>query len=110
MDVTQICSIIESCSQHNVTKLKFGDLELEFAARKPEHASPGASAQEPVLPPDAEISEVQAQEEIREIEAENVRLREQELAEKLLTDPEAFERQLQEGDLADANDEYGDDE
>lgn len=61
-------------------------------------------------PPDAKISELQRTEMEKELEAETVRLRGMELDEKVLTDPLEFERQLLEGDLEDADDEYGDDE
>jgi hypothetical protein len=107
LDGAQICSIIESCSKYGVTKLQFGDLHLELGPQA-EPAGPGASTPE-FQPPDAKMSEIQKQEELKDLEAQSVRLREDELAEKLLTDPEGFEEMLQQGDIDDA-DEPGDEE
>lgn len=109
---TEICKIIEACARRKVAKLEFGPLKLEFQPPV-EHRPPLAPGPaSPVLEPENVIREKQAQEHERALEAEEIRTREEQIAELQITDPLAAEElmQLEDDKGLGAQEELPDDE
>lgn len=104
MTATEVCSILEASSRLHVRVLKFGDLQVEFAPLAPEPtpaplpleggATPGAAL--PVAQHEAQDTEALLQEELR--------LREQQVDELILTDPLAAEELIRDGDAEERDD------
>lgn len=114
-----IALIIKACARHRVATLKFGDLEISFGPKvKTTRTGPTFLEEVPpspseahVEPPVTEITEQQQKNIARAaLEQDELSLREQQFAELLVTDPEAAEQMLADGELDDVDDERGDDE
>lgn len=115
LDPDQIARIIEASALHGVTLLKFGDLEIWFGP----HVKPGTTpahpsaevpnVETPIHTPVAEMTEKQHDDaNAKAIEQNEIDLREQQIAELLITDPEEAEKLIRQGELQDADDESGD--
>lgn len=94
----EICKIIEACSKRRVSKLEFGPLKLDF--QPPVHAcvnkAPGPA--QPDSNPENILRE-QEQKSKEAIEEEEIRLREEQIAELWLTNPAEAERLMELGEL-----------
>lgn len=117
---TDIALIIKACARHGVATLKFGDLELSFSPQvETTSTRPPLPGDDPVQvlseahvqPPVAEITEYQQSNIAKAaLEHDELILREQQFAELVVTDPEAAEQMLVDGELDDADDDNGDSE
>lgn len=97
----EVCSIIKACSLGDVTELKFRDLSLK--------REPTALRLASNLYPVAEITESQHNEQTkRSVEAEEFKIREDQIRELAISDPLAYEQMLQNGELEGIDDD-GDD-
>lgn len=84
-----MCHILNSCATNKVAKLQFGELIVEFgASMEKTHQS------ETALTQDQHDKQNEAQ-----IQKDAAELRQQELDELLLTDPEKYEELLEKGEL-----------
>ena len=116
LSVDGVLRIIEASAKSGVAILKFGDLELNFRPSQPGTLpTPGEAPSQSVLPlasPPEKIpvltDEAQAEAAQRELELSELDLRDQQLAELMITDPAEFERQMHQGELED--DESGADD
>lgn len=108
MTASEVCLIITASAKAGLSVLKFGDLQIEFARQEPEPiGSPPLS--EPGAIPTAEmVAPLQKVEEQKSTEMDELRLREEQLAELLITDPFAAEEMIRNGDLAE--EDHGSDE
>jgi hypothetical protein len=90
-----ICLIIESCSNHGVSTLKFGDFELSFGP-KAQALPPGEDGNiDSSIPPVTEITDDQRTKLAKDaLEQDELDLRERQFAELTITDPLAAERML----------------
>lgn len=79
-----------------MTRLKLGPLELDF--RPLERVVP-TPAPGPATPVPENVIQAQKQEEEQALLAEEIRTKDQQLAELLLTDPAAYEKMLEDQDL-----------
>lgn len=101
-----ICTIIEACAENQVTKLKYGDLYLELGRQTPRDTVPTQT-----VSPGTEIPEINHDKITQEsIETDEVKLREAEIAELMLTDPRRAEEMIENGELEDDTDELDEDE
>lgn len=98
----EVCRILEVSARSGVRLLKLADLHVEFG-EVPEPVSPGALAP---APDGAEPNHERISKE--GLEAEELRTREDQIAELVLTDPLAAEEMIRLGELDD--DEEGFDE
>jgi len=85
--------IIEACSANLVSEITFGDLHIKFSSAEIEQKS---------LEINSEIKQPDAQVEHQAIVAEEVSLREDDLANMILSDPAEYERLQVLGELEDA--------
>lgn len=94
-----VCKILEACALHGVAELKMPGLEASFFVTLGKtHQISGAG---PTIPPlDAEQT-IQAQERVEKDshEEQEIAVREEQIAELLITDPLAAEQLLEEGAL-----------
>lgn len=106
----EVCLIIEACGEAGVAELKFGDLYLRFGTKtEPEHQTThvltprvlGTSKKASSPEPAAEIAATQSEMAEKSLLADEIALREQELAEMFLTDPARAEELLMQGELTD---------
>lgn len=114
-----IVCIIKACARHRVVTLKFGDLELSFDP-KVKTPRPGStkfveSHESQSVPhtqsPVTEITEQQQTNITREaLVIDELALRDEQFAELLVTDPQAAEQMLVDGELDDDDESRGDDE
>lgn len=109
----EICAIIDACAKNGVATLKFGDLEIQRGptaqlSENPEPPGSIAPTAHPLNVPVAEMTEKQhaEQNERALLENENA-LREEQIAELLITDPLAAEKLIAMGELQDVDDEPG---
>lgn len=110
LSAVDICTIIKTCHGRGVTKLKLGALELEFEppaeSRHSKTPAPGPAL--PEISPGNVLQE-QQQEETKSFEAEELRTRDEQLAELQLTNPAEYERLLELGEISEeAQEEPGD--
>jgi len=116
LDSKQVCDIIESCAKSRVVKLKFGDLEIEFAqcgSNQPSilegMTNPQETAPTNSKTPEAAISDQQHEDRNKEaLESDELNLRDDQMAELLLVNPVAHEEMVASGDLEDADSEFND--
>lgn len=107
LNVKNVCEIIKACGSAGVSKLKFGDLELEFHIREEKqeitqtipmysvsHTYQDDNSQGPE-------SDSVSPELLQKQEAE---LKQQEVSEMLITDPAAYEELLFSGALTNEDD------
>jgi hypothetical protein len=101
LDASDICAILKACGEHGVAELKFGDLQVVFP---PKWGSwPGQRPLTPASSSDNALSEAQTSIVAAEtLEKEAISLKEDQLAELLLTDPLEYERLESEGELFNA--------
>lgn len=101
LTVGEVCTILEASAKAGVTELSFGDLQIKFGL-PPDVAS--ARMQQyplttsPVLPVTDEQHQTMTKDQI---EADEVRLREEFMEELRLTDPFRYEQMLVRGELDD---------
>lgn len=109
-----VCLIIEKCDIHGVASLKFGDLELSFCPpvetpalkRQPHRADSTGTVEPHSTIPDATMSDQQHKNLSKAaLEQDELTLREQEIAELLITDPLEAERMLRDEELEDDDDD-----
>lgn len=94
---------------HNVAKLKFGDLEIEFDKQIEPQASPLPGLVSAPLTPDTAMSDQEHKKQTQQsLEDDEVTLREEQLALAFIENPSRAEELLLEGELVD-DDESGDD-
>lgn len=94
ISVEDLCKILESCSKMGVAVLKFRDLEVSFTSPQ----SIGPSGQK--LPEITEnVIREQNQSEKSSVFEDEMDLREQQIAELLITDPLRAEELMAQGDL-----------
>ena len=107
----ELSEIISSCAKNGVSKLKFGDLEIEFGKQTNSQAEehrpdPARSSITPV----EEITEKQhAEQNERAFVKDELEVREERLAMMFIEDPLGAEKLLLDEELED-DDESGDDE
>jgi hypothetical protein len=113
----EVCSILETSAKIGVLELKFGDLHATFGrpARQEDGRGPLAPypfVQQPHAPPSVTaLTEKEHQEQnSTALEADEVRLREEQLARALVEDPVAYERLLRDGELTDGIHDVDDDD
>lgn len=101
----EVCAILEAGAKNGVSVLKFGDLLVRFGR----HATPTTAIPEPATTATVtpETHEAQTKDTL---EVEELRLREQELAELQITDPLKYEQMLEDGDLDEESVDEPDDE
>jgi hypothetical protein len=100
LNAADVRSIIVTCGESNVAKLKFGDLEVEFAPK----CEPPAPKPDSLPAPAAEIAAIQEKVEQSSIECDEIALREEQVAEMMLTNPAQAEELLARGELEDDGD------
>lgn len=95
-----ICLVIECASIHNVSTLKYRDLQIEFHRTEASEKEAAEGRQIPEAPVfDArELQKIEADEFVRA----EVTLREDQLALLNVTNPEAYEEAMSSGDLVNA--------
>lgn len=116
LSADSICRILEVSAQAGVSELKFGDLHVTFG-KPAETRITGSPLGYPFVPqaPTPEPVTVLTEEEHKKIskgalEVEEVRARERQLADLLITDPSKYEELLRNGDLSDDMDGTDNDE
>lgn len=101
-----IVSIIEVSGKSGVSELKFGGLHVKFG--KPSDDTQQTQAlrveQHPLNPPDTEISATQRQVAQEALEADELDLRYQQIADLMIEDPLRAEELLRDGQLEEADD------
>lgn len=109
----QIVGIIKACAEHGVHSIKFGNFEMQIGPK----ANLGATTvvvEPPSTPEKSSVAEMtakqHAEQNAKSIEEIEISMREQQIAELLVTDPLAAERLIESGELHDVDDESGDDE
>lgn len=95
MTVENLCAILKACTESGVSELKFEGLEVSFWG--PTQTLPQAFN----LSPEVIAAQEQVSQDVS-VEQE-VRSREDELAEMLVNDPEKFEDLLASGDLIESS-------
>ncbi len=100
----QVCLILEASAKAGVSTLSFAGLHVTFGTSV-EHG-PWATQHQPAgIPSENILSDTQHREQTQQaIEAQEIQMRERQMAELLITDPEAYERMLRDGDLSDGMD------
>jgi hypothetical protein len=112
LSTEQVCLILEASAKSGVAELKFGGLHVKFATKA--DAAQGHAQLDAETAPVKVLTEDQHTKQTADvIEHDQIRLREEELANALVEDPMRFENMLRSGELNDdaldsAND--GDDE
>lgn len=103
-----ICNIIRVCSKSHVSRIKMGDLEIEFRGSGIEKQVPVtiAEATNCEKPQNLEASYATVEEEV--IEQEGVKLREEQLLQMAIEDPVEYEKLIASGDLEDMEVEQSD--
>jgi hypothetical protein len=97
LKTSEICTIIEACSQAGVIELKFGDLHVRFAER----ARSDVTQSLPIIP-EAEISDEQTQQIATDsLRQDELTLKSERLQQMIIDEPAEFERLLLDGDLID---------
>lgn len=97
---SEICKIINACAKKGVSKLQLGPLLVEFGQQNQ------TSAPSPVkLAFPENVIQEQEKESKNALEAEEINLREQQIAELQLTDPLKFEEMLESGQLEPGGDQ-----
>jgi hypothetical protein len=99
LTVEEACVIISASAKEGVTTLKWGDLEVTFGRPQVLFPEPSPFATIPGPPQPVPNHEDQDQEALL---AEEVRLREERIAEVAINDPVEYERMVAEGELDDA--------
>lgn len=102
--VREICAIIKAGSTHGIATLKCGDLHIEFG-RTPEPPTPQESEWVNPIKSNSEDEKSDAQLQKDELEKQEIRYREEQIAFSILEDPEFAERLLADGDLEDDDDD-----
>lgn len=90
MEISQLCDLIRTCGESGVVELSFDTLHVKFAQVSPATKREDEAMVTAVADPGQE-SEL--------LLKETLRLREDDLAMKLITDPAEFERLLVAGEL-----------
>jgi len=110
LDSKDILSIIESCATHGVILLKLENLHLELGKRtQQEDPSELLTSETHPKPTEAAISEQQHATITQEtLEEDELAIRDEQLAEMLLTDPQGAEEMLLNEELEDARDDRSD--
>lgn len=108
----EICSILESCAKCNVSLLKFGDLHVEFGRQaNPSEPAPSEPTSHIIKNSDKEISDTKHAELTKEaLEVEELRTKEEILAELIITNPLKAEEMIRNQELEDDTDESDDNE
>ena len=107
LKANDICGLIEVCGRSGVASMKWGDLELTFQTELKEQHLTQQAWPVPISPlsADTEISEAKHKNyddfQRTRLESDEQRLREDQLAEMLLTDPVQYEELLASGELED---------
>lgn len=102
LTVDEVCRILDASARTGVSLLKLGDLHVEFGRKEPE-PSRVPSPLRPDAIPAAEMAVLQLKEQNRSTELDELQLREDQIAELLLTDPLAAEEMIRNGDLEETN-------
>lgn len=111
LDAQGICSIIEKCDEHGVALLKYGNLEIWTGtkATMPPTPYPVGAPTTPGTKIDTEMSATKhAEDDARALRDNEAFLREQQLEELKITNPLAYEQMVRDEELADADNEPGD--
>lgn len=98
MKISHLCDLIKACSEAGVSELQFDNLRVTFNSKSSDTKRQEPQIQEYETPVFPEIVEAK-QAERQAISAEELNLREDELAMKLITDPAEYERLLVSGEL-----------
>ena len=100
----EVCAIIKACNDARVAVLKFGDLEIQFHQKvEPlafEHGPQGWQRLQPTQP-EAEISEQQQQLHEKSFDADEIRVKQDQLDQMLIEDPHEFEKLMAQNELED---------
>lgn len=92
IETNDILRILKECAKLGVTHLKMGELEISFSPVEDKADIPKKVREKPKL---------QAQYERESIETQEVTVKQKNLDELLLSDPEEYERLIIEGELVD---------
>lgn len=103
----EVCKIVDICARNRVAKLKFGPLLVVFDPPEWISHTPAPGPATPVQAPENVILE-QQNEEKRSLEEEEINLREQQIAELLVSDPLKAEELMEQGDLVELDDDGND--
>lgn len=98
----EICKIIESCAKKGVLELKYGPLHLKFAGKTQESTARG-----PKIPTESapeNIIQAQNKEQEEALFREELKTRDEQIAELIVTDPLLAEELMAEGELEESND------
>ena len=117
LSVGEVCDILTLCRTAGVAKMKFRDLDVEFSPKGPEPTIITQSLSDLTIPelterykklkkpvstpPATDLAEQQAQAAEKALVADEIELREQQLAELWVTDPAKAEQLLMSGELRD---------
>lgn len=107
LQTKDVCEIIKTCHDNQVATLQWGPLSLSFAhhSKREEHpASPGEQTPPPLT------AEQHTEANARAIEQDEVRLKEDRLANMAVEDPVGFEESMLEEEAFDEDDDDGLDE
>jgi hypothetical protein len=104
LDYQNVCLIIESCAKNGVYLFKLGDLEVHLGV-KPSAPGPAILESHP-----EKIIQEQIKQEKEAIEDEEIRTKESQIEELLITDPFKAEELILQGDLVPGEDDAGNDE
>jgi predicted nucleic acid-binding Zn-ribbon protein len=108
LQVKDICAIIKSCRNCGVTKFKFGDLEVDFGrpALSP-HGKCGEAVNHLSV---AEITDEIHEKQMKEaLEQDELRLKDEQVAQALIENPLLAEQLIMDGELEDDSEpDFGD--
>lgn len=108
LTAAKACLIIEASARAGVTLLQLGDLYVEFTQKREEPMRTPSPWSADAISTAAMVVPLQEAEENRSTEMDELRLREEQIEELLLTDPLAAEEMIRTGDLAEETDEPND--
>ncbi len=95
--VADVCLILESCGKNHVAELKLGALQVKFGSQARETTSGAVELSVDA----AELASLQEKLAQKSLESDEIRVREQQVAEMPLTDPLLYEEMLARGELID---------
>jgi hypothetical protein len=100
MKISHLCDLIKACSESGVTELQFENLRVTFNSKSSDtKRTELTQIQELRLEPSDPAFREYGEAEKRAIRADELNIREDDLAMKLITDPAEYERLLVSGEL-----------
>lgn len=96
----EVCKILDACAKKGVIELKFGPLEVRFQPKAQSHPKKAPGPIIPAHPEPENILQEQREAEKAELLREEIRTKEDEVDELVLTDPLKYEELIESGELS----------